>query len=77
MQSLVENTVRRDTEITGDMRRAFDMMGANFSLLVNYIHAMDYVKTAAKSYLTHHPVVQTVVSPYYVRIGNLRYIHCC
>ena len=67
----LDNTYFEDTVITGDMHRPLDMMGANFSLLVSYIHAEGYVKTAAKSYLPHHPVVRTV-NPNYVRIGNLR-----
>lgn len=53
-----------DTVITGDMRRALDIVGANFSPIVNYIHAIGYVKTAAKSYLPRHPKLRIETSPF-------------
>lgn len=62
-----------DTYLTGDIRRALDMMGAGFSPLVNYVNALGYFKTAAKSYLPRHPRVNTiVVPPYYQKFSTLR-----
>ena len=68
----LDTVVFEDTIITGDMRRALDMMGANFSPLGNYIHAIGYVKIASKSYLPRHAALSKVASLYYIRIGNLR-----
>lgn len=60
-----------DTYLTGDIRRALDMMGAGFSPLVNYVSAIGFTKTASKSYLPRHPKINSY-SPFYLRYSNLR-----
>lgn len=60
-----------DTYLTGDIRRALDMMGAGFSPLVNYISAIGFSKTSSKSYLPRHPKINSY-SPFYIRYSNLR-----
>lgn len=52
-------TSYEDVYVTSDQRRALELMGTNFSPLVNYISSLGYIKTAAKCYLPRIPKVNT------------------
>uniref|UniRef100_A0A1B0AC59 Uncharacterized protein n=1 Tax=Glossina pallidipes TaxID=7398 RepID=A0A1B0AC59_GLOPL len=60
-----------ETYLADDIPRVLNMMGAGFSPLINYVNAIGYVKTAAKSYLPRHPKVKPN-SPIYQTSNTLR-----